>query len=121
MKKLSSATFVFLVLIVGTIVGLYSCSAQQPKIDVKKAFLVDVRTPDEFAEGTVSGAVNIPLNEVAQRLDEFKGKQQIVVFCRSGNRSTQAATILKQNGFTNVVNGGTRQMVDKIVKEQTNK
>lgn len=110
----------FLLVAVASI-SIYSCSAQQPKVDVKKAFLVDVRTPGEFAEGSAKGAVNIPLNEVAQRLAEFKGKQQIVVFCRTGNRSSQAEAILNENGFTNVVNGGTWQMVDKIVKEQSGK
>lgn len=114
-------TIINFLLLAVAVTGMYSCSAQQPKVDVKNAFLVDVRIPGEFAEGTAKGAVNIPLNEVAQRLAEFKGKQQIVVFCRSGNRSAQAEAILKQNGFTNVVNGGTWQMVDKIVKEQTGK
>lgn len=107
----------FIIIAIATI-SIYSCFAQQPKVDVKKAFLVDVRTPEEFAEGSVKGAINIPLNEIGLRLTEFKDKQQIVVFCRSGNRSSQAEAILKQNGFSNVVNGGTWQMVDKMVKQQ---
>ena len=44
---------------------------------------------------------------LSTRLDEFKGKKQIVVFCRSGSRSAQAYQILQDAGFTNVVNGGT--------------
>lgn len=110
--------FLFLAI---AVTGIYSCSAQQPKVDAKNAFLVDVRTPQEFAEGSVKGAVNIPLNEVHQRISEFKDKQQIVVFCRSGNRSAQAQAILKENGVTNVVNGGSWISVDKIIKEQTGK
>ena len=58
------------------------------------AFLVDVREPSEFAGGTANGAVNIPLGNVIKELDKFKGKDNIVVFCRSGNRSGQAKTIL---------------------------
>lgn len=76
-----------------------------------KPFLVDVRTPGEFASGSVQGAVNIPLDEVASRLKEFKGKESIIVFCRSGNRSAQAKAILDRNGIPNVLNGGTWDQV----------
>ena len=79
------------------------------------AFLVDVRTPAEFSEGHVKGSVNIPLDTVPNSLKKFKDKNQIVVFCRSGNRSGQAKTILEQNGFTNVINGGTWQNVNQFV------
>jgi len=80
------------------------------------AFLVDVREPAEFAAGTVTGAVNIPLGSVAAQLAKFKGRQNIIVFCRSGNRSGQAKSILEQNGFKNVVNGGTWQNVQGFVQ-----
>jgi rhodanese-related sulfurtransferase len=49
-------------------------------------------------------------------LAKFKGKENIIVFCRSGNRSGQAKTILEQNGFKNVVNGGTWEEVNQFVK-----
>jgi rhodanese-related sulfurtransferase len=80
------------------------------------AFLVDVREPDEFAGGTAKGAVNIPLGLVATQLPKFKEKENIIVFCRSGNRSGQAKIILEQNGFKNVVNGGTWENVNQFVK-----
>jgi rhodanese-related sulfurtransferase len=48
-------------------------------------------------------------------LDKFK--ENIVVFCRSGNRSGQAKSILEQNGFVNVTNGGTWQDVNTILKK----
>lgn len=79
------------------------------------AFLVDVREPGEFAGGTAKGAVNIPLGSVASQLSRFEGKDNIIVFCRSGNRSGQAKTILEQNGFKNVVNGGTWENVNQFV------
>ncbi len=63
------------------------------------AFLVDVREPAEFATGSVKGAVNIPLGSIASRLNKFKGKENIIVFCRSGVRSGQAKTTLETNGF----------------------
>lgn len=79
------------------------------------AFLVDVRTPSEFASGSAKGAVNIPLDKIATQLSKFKDKKQIVVFCRSGFRSSQAKSILKQNGFQNVINGGTVHNITNIV------
>lgn len=81
------------------------------------AFLVDVRTPEEFAEGNVKESINIPLDQVAVNLDKFKGKENIIVFCRSGNRSGQAKNILEQNGFTNVTNGGTWQDINDVINK----
>lgn len=80
------------------------------------AFLVDVRTAGEFAGGNVKGSVNIPLDRLSAQLVKFKNKKNIIVFCRSGNRSAQAKSILQQNGFTNVVNGGTWENVNSFVK-----
>jgi phage shock protein E len=105
-KKILFLQF-FLLLIVGA-----ACTAQQTQAIPKNAFLVDVRTPQEFAQGSVPGAVNIPLNEVPNRIAEFKGKDTVVVFCRSGSRSASAKNILDQNGIKNVINGGTWQQVN---------
>lgn len=85
-------------------------STEQKELSVKDevakgALMVDVRTPEEFASGSVKGAINIPLNEVESRINEFKGKPGVVVFCRSGNRSGQAKKILESNGIKNVING----------------
>lgn len=79
----------------------------------KGAFLVDVRTPTEFAAGSVKGAVNIPLDEVESRLNEFKEKPSVIVFCRSGNRSGQAKSILEANGIKNVTNGINTETVNE--------
>ena len=92
-----------------------------PAVDLKSiiedgAFLVDVRTPGEFAEGHVNGSVNIPLDKVQTQLAKFKNKKNIIVFCRSGARSGQAKNILQINGFTNVINGGTWNNVSQFVK-----
>jgi len=75
------------------------------------AYLVDVRSKGEFISGSVKGAVNIPLDRIAGELAKFRDKSNIVVFCRSGNRSAQAKRILEQNGFRQVINGGTWQNV----------
>lgn len=91
------------------------------KVDLKTivdegAFLVDVRTPGEFAGGHVKGSVNIPLDRITAEIAKFKNKKNIIVFCRSGNRSGQAKTILEQQGITNVINGGTWDHVNQFVK-----
>ncbi|MFN0081872.1 MAG: rhodanese-like domain-containing protein [Ferruginibacter sp.] len=91
-------------------------TADLKKLIAQGAFLVDVREPEEFSRGSAKGAVNIPLGSVATELNKFKGKENIVVFCRSGNRSGQAKIILEQNGFKNVVNGGTWEDITQFVK-----
>jgi phage shock protein E len=90
---------------------------QMEKLIKEGAFLVDVRTPGEFAEGHVNGSVNIPLDQIDSQLEKFKEKEQIIVFCRSGARSGQAKLILEQNGFTNVTNGGTWQDVNEAINK----
>jgi phage shock protein E len=82
----------------------------------KKIFLVDVRQPDEFKAGSVIGALNIPLGNIQSRLNDFKGKEHIVVFCRSGARAGQAARILAKNGIENISNGGNWQQVASALK-----
>jgi rhodanese-related sulfurtransferase len=80
------------------------------------AFLVDVRTPEEFGGSHLKGSVNIPLDSIPFQLEKFKDKKNIIVFCRSGNRSGQAKFILEQNGIANVTNGGTWEQVNELVK-----
>lgn len=98
-----------------------ACNGQQKAPDYSRATLVDVRTPQEFASGSVKGAINIPVDEMESRLTELNRDAEIVVFCRSGSRSSRAASILEKNGFKNVVNGGTWQQVNAKVLEGRNK
>lgn len=81
------------------------------------AFLVDVRTPSEYASEHAPNTVNIPLDQVQSQIAKFKGKKDIVVFCRSGMRSSQAKSILEKNGFKNVVNGGTWNDINNVMKK----
>lgn len=68
--------------------------------------IVDVRTRGEFMGGSVSGSINIPLNEIPERMEEVKKlKQPLVLCCASGNRSGQAAFLLSQQGVE-CYNGG---------------
>lgn len=79
------------------------------------ALLVDVRSKSEFEQGSVKGAINIPLDTIQNQITKFKNKEHIVVFCRSGMRSGQAKSTLNKNGFANVTNGGTWQNVAKLL------
>jgi len=68
------------------------------------ACIIDVRSPEEFAEGHLKCAKNIPLGQLRSRLDEVPRDVPVYVHCRSSQRSYYAACCLKGNGFDNVVN-----------------
>ncbi|MCX6079283.1 MAG: rhodanese-like domain-containing protein [Chloroflexi bacterium] len=68
----------------------------------KTAFFVDVREQAEWDSFHIPGTTLIPLGTLADRLQEVPKDQQVVVVCRSGNRSVQGRDILKQAGYTNV-------------------
>ncbi len=68
--------------------------------------LVDVRTPEEYAGGHLANAVNIPLDQLGARLGEVPTDMPVVLYCRSGNRSAQAAGILNGAGYTQVLDLG---------------
>lgn len=71
------------------------------------ARVIDVRTPGEFASGHVNGAINIPVQSLASRLNDVGPKDKpVVLYCRSGARSGSAASMLKQAGWTEVVDVG---------------
>ena len=61
---------------------------------------LDVRTPEEVAQGTVAGSANIPLQELSTRTAELPKGKPIFVFCRSGVRSQKASMYLSSQGFT---------------------
>ncbi|NDJ61058.1 MAG: rhodanese-like domain-containing protein [Chloroflexi bacterium] len=71
--------------------------------------LVDVRTPGEYRDGHVPGAVNIPLEKLGARLSEVPQDKPVVLVCASGNRSASAAEQLVTAGYSEVYNlkGGT--------------
>ena len=72
--------------------------------DRSKVTLIDVRTPDEAALGSLTGAVNIPLDELRDRLSEVPADRPVWLFCGVGLRGYLASNILKGNGYTDVRN-----------------
>jgi NADPH-dependent 2,4-dienoyl-CoA reductase/sulfur reductase-like enzyme/rhodanese-related sulfurtransferase len=66
--------------------------------------LIDVRRDDEYRAGKIANAINIPVDEIRNRLDEIPKDKTIYIYCHAGMRGYLAQRILKQNGYTNVYN-----------------
>ena len=67
--------------------------------------IIDVRTIAEFNSGHAPGSINIPLSEIAAKVEEIKNmNQRIILCCASGNRSGQACLMLEPYGFKDVIN-----------------
>lgn len=117
------AAGIILVVLVGAFIfkpgGTTSAQALPREISVAEAsamrdagaFILDVRQPEEWNEVHIPGATLIPLGELASRVSEIPADQEIVVVCRSGNRSQQGRDILLSAGFENVTSmaGGVNQ------------
>jgi phage shock protein E len=81
----------------------------------KGAIIIDVRSPGEFAGGHIKGSRNIPLNEISTKIDEIKNQNKpVITCCASGMRSSQATSILKQNGIDALNGGGWQSLQSKI-------
>jgi phage shock protein E len=84
-----------------------SIQSAAPSDHQQTGFIVDVRTPEEFAAGHVPGALNLPLQQLAGRQAELGPKSTpITLYCRSGARSATAAALLARAGFTRVTDIG---------------
>ncbi len=85
-----------------------STEAQQMIEENKDALILDVRTAAEYESGHIPNAVNLSNEDIqAGKVDSLKDKSQLImVYCRSGNRSRQAAQKLAELGYTNVVDFG---------------
>lgn len=113
-RLIASAIAAFLI----STTAISGCASASEITAVPSTSLVlDVRTPSEFADWHYPGAVNIPVQVLEKNLAKLGDKHRaIIVYCRSGNRSTAAKKILLENGFTNVKNGGGLSDMRKHVK-----
>lgn len=69
--------------------------------------IIDVRTAEEHAGQHVPGSVNIPLDQLPGRMNDVKNMPTpIIAYCRTGNRSGVAVTMMKQHGIVDAMNGG---------------
>ena len=90
--------------------GLSSAQDLSGHIDIQNAYqkrqegalMLDVRTLEEWTAGHIPGATLIPLDQLSQRYGELPSDQEIVIYCRSGNRSGQALNFLENAGFTDI-------------------
>ena len=82
---------------------------EHPQVDVEAVlaapadqlpFVLDVRTPQEFAAGNILGAMNIPVDDLRSRLNELPHDREIAVYCQVGQRGYLATRILRQKGFS---------------------
>jgi rhodanese-related sulfurtransferase len=114
-KKLI-ATFAALILLAGcsstgsaTTVNL-NVSEFSQKLTEPDVIILDVRTPEEFASGHIQGALNINFNsgDFANEITRLNPSENYAIYCRSGSRSGQAASIMHKAGFHDVsnLNGG---------------
>ena len=105
MKKI----FAVIALAFAATFALAACAPTSEPIKVgSETIVIDVRTPAEYSEGHLDGAVNIDVQDAnfGTILSQLPTDGEYVVYCRSGNRSAQAVEIMKAAGFTNVVDAG---------------
>jgi rhodanese-related sulfurtransferase len=79
--------------------------------------IIDVREPDETAQGVIPGAVLIPLMQIPDRLHEIPQDKETILVCRSGNRSGKAYDYLQAQGFSNLKNmsGGMLEWDSEVI------
>ncbi len=75
-------------------------------INLKEYLIIDVRTKREFSENHINGAINIPLQEIKTNIVKYSidKKKKILIYCKSGGRSTRAVELLENMGYDNVYN-----------------
>ena len=95
--------------------GLGNKSESIQEFIEKGAVIIDVRSPGEFASGHIKGSKNIPLNEIGAKINEIKNQNKpVIACCASGMRSSQATSILKQNGIDAINGGGWQSLQGKL-------
>lgn len=80
--------------------------------------IIDVRSPEEYKTGHVSGSLNIPLDQIGptnSRLDGVAKDADIIVYCRTGNRANTAQRLLQELRYTHVTNGINQAHVESTV------
>ncbi len=121
MKKLGLVVFIVMVLfsfgcaekneapIEGKISPIIITAEEAKKMmDESQVMVIDVRTPEEYKEGHVDKAINLPLDQIANEIMKVLPDKEatVLLYCRSGNRSAQAAKILSDLDYTKVYDFG---------------
>ncbi|MGE8496044.1 MAG: rhodanese-like domain-containing protein [Pseudomonas sp.] len=84
------------------------------------AVLIDVRTPEEFAEGALAGATRVDPEAIVEQIATLAPDKDtpIVLYCRSGRRSGNAQDALAAQGYTQVINAGGYEELNKVLEQQ---
>jgi rhodanese-related sulfurtransferase len=86
------------------------------------AVLIDVRTPAEYAASHLPSARNVPLDELPRRTRELRPKERpLLLYCRSGSRSSQARAILEREGFERVIDLGSQPSAERAMRAATSR
>lgn len=82
----------------------------------RKAQLIDVREPNEFENGHILGARNIPLSQMKMRMKELRPDKPVYLYCQSGMRSARAAQFLNRKGYKDLshLQGGFKKWTGKV-------
>ena len=113
------ATLSGLLVIVVSALALAANDLATIQSNVSAPVIIDVRTPQEFATGSIEGAVNLPLKGLPDSLlnEGIALDEEVVVYCRSGRRSAQAKTLLKAAGFELVFDGGPMRQLKGVLND----
>jgi len=99
---------------------LFGKSAKPAAAIPQGALIIDVREHGEYASGHADGAINIPLGQLASRLDWLKQQKPpaVLLYCASGMRSAMACKQLQSAGFANVQNAGNQARLASLLSSQ---
>ena len=113
------ATLSGLLVIVVSTLALATNDLATIQSNISAPVIIDVRTPQEFATGSIEGAVNLPLKGLPDSLlnEGIALDEEVVVYCRSGRRSAQAKTLLKAAGFELVFDGGPMSQLKAVLND----
>lgn len=90
--------------------------------DLENAYLIDVRVPESFNTNTIPNAINIPIANIREKVDEIPKDKKVILFCNTGYTSYCASRILLQKGFQNVYSlMGGFELYKELVKNKENK
>ena len=97
------------------LLGLGNKSNEIQEFVQKGAVILDVRTKEEYNDGHIKGSKNIALQSLASKIGEIKKwNKPVIACCRSGMRSAQATSLLKQNGIECINGGGWTSLQGKL-------
>lgn len=111
-----------IIVLFALVVGIYLFQKRQStkvaetlkKLKKGEYTLVDVREKQELSSGSIGEAINLPLSTFENTFNKLNKSKTIIVFCKSGVRATAALSILKKNGYSKTINGGSYMILKDL-------